>query len=109
MTYLIIIIIAEAALIGCLLRGRHISRKAIRKLIMDMHEHRIDLSNRIAKQREYIIQLRDGVRQIAAKYEQLSAHSLIRCARCGRMTSHKTVHNTGNYYVCENCEAKQWK
>jgi hypothetical protein len=26
------------------------------------------------------------------------------------MTSHKTVHNTGTYYLCPKChEAKQWK
>lgn len=100
----LIIAIAEAAIIGCLLWGRSKYRKSIRKVINDLYQHRIDTDKGIRKQREYIIQLRNGVRQIAAKYEQLSAHSLIRCGRCGRMTSHKAAHNTGTYYLCPKCQ-----
>lgn len=101
--YLLIIAIAEAAIIGCLLWARSRERKAIRKVIIDLYQHRIDTDKSVRKQRDYIIQLRSGVRQIAAKYEQLSAHSLIRCGRCGRMVSHGTVHNTGTYYLCPKC------
>lgn len=41
--------------------------------------------------------------------EKIKAHSVVRCSKCGRLYTWKQVADLGNYYVCENCEAKQWK
>lgn len=41
--------------------------------------------------------------------EKIKAHSVVRCSKCGRLYTWKQVADHGNYYVCENCEAKQWK
>lgn len=41
--------------------------------------------------------------------EKIKAHSMARCSKCGRIYTWKQVADHGNYYVCENCEAKQWK
>jgi predicted RNA-binding Zn-ribbon protein involved in translation (DUF1610 family) len=39
--------------------------------------------------------------------EKMKAHSMARCSKCGRIYTWKQVADLGNYYVCENCEAKQ--
>ena len=41
--------------------------------------------------------------------EKIKAHSMARCGKCGRIYTWKQVADLGNYYVCKNCEAKQWK
>ena len=41
--------------------------------------------------------------------EKIKAHSMARCSKCGRIYTWKQVVDLGNYYVCKNCEAKQWK
>ena len=41
--------------------------------------------------------------------EKIKAHSMARCSKCGRIYTWKQVADLGNYYVCKNCEAKQWK
>ena len=41
--------------------------------------------------------------------EKIKAHSVVRCSKCGRLYTWKQVVNLDNYYVCKNCEAKQWK
>ena len=41
--------------------------------------------------------------------EKIKAHSVARCSKCGRLYTWKQVADLGNYYMCENCEAKQWK
>ena len=41
--------------------------------------------------------------------EKIKAHSMARCSKCGRIYTWKQVADLGNYYVCKNCEVKQWK
>jgi len=53
--------------------------------------------------------LRSALSNIGYEYERIKAHSVVRCAKCGRLNTWKQVADIGNYYVCENCEAKQWK
>lgn len=55
------------------------------------------------------IALRRSLKNIGMEYEKIKAHSMARCSKCGRLYTWKQVADLGNYYVCENCEAKQWK
>ena len=64
-----------------------------------MEKHRIRAS---LKHAETEIALRRSL-------EKIKAHSMARCGKCGRIYTWKQVADLGNYYVCKNCEAKQWK
>ncbi len=55
------------------------------------------------------IALRRSLKNLGKEYEKIKAHSVVRCSKCGRLYTWKQVADLGNYYVCENCEAKQWK
>ena len=55
------------------------------------------------------IALRKSIKNLGKQYEKIKAHSMARCSKCGRLYTWKQVADLGNYYVCENCEAKQWK
>ena len=55
------------------------------------------------------IALRRSLENLGKEYEKIKAHSMARCGKCGRLYTWKHVADHGNYYVCENCEAKQWK
>ena len=55
------------------------------------------------------IALRKSIKNLGKQYEKIKAHSMARCSKCGRLYTWEQVANLGNYYVCENCEAKQWK
>jgi formylmethanofuran dehydrogenase subunit E len=55
------------------------------------------------------IALRRSLKNIGKEYEKIRAHSMARCSKCGRLYTWKQVADLGNYYVCKNCEAKQWK
>ena len=55
------------------------------------------------------IALRRSLKNLGTAYEKIKAHSAARCSKCGRIYTWKQVADLGNYYVCENCEAKQWK
>jgi formylmethanofuran dehydrogenase subunit E len=68
--------------------------------------HRILSSLKYA---ETEIALRKSLKNLGKEYEKIKAHSMARCSKCGRIYTWKQVADLGNYYVCENCEAKQWK
>ena len=55
------------------------------------------------------IALRKSIKNLGKQYEKIKAHSMARCSKCGRLYTWEQVADLGNYYVCENCEAKQWK
>ena len=55
------------------------------------------------------IALRNSLKNIGKQYEKIRAHSMARCGKCGRLNTWEKVADHGDYYVCENCEAKQWK
>lgn len=55
------------------------------------------------------IVLRRSLKNLGTAYVKIKAHSMARCSKCGRIYTWKQVADHGNYYVCENCEAKQWK
>jgi len=61
------------------------------------------------KHAETEIALRRSLKNIGKEYEKIKAHSVVRCSKCGRLYTWKQVADLGNYYVCENCEVKQWK
>lgn len=61
------------------------------------------------KSAETEISLRRSLKNIGKQYEKIRAHSMARCSKCGRLYTWKQVADHGNYYVCKNCEAKQWK
>lgn len=61
------------------------------------------------KSAETEIALRRSLKNLGKEYEKIKAHSMARCGRCGRLYTWKQVADLGNYYVCEKCEAKQWK
>jgi formylmethanofuran dehydrogenase subunit E len=61
------------------------------------------------KNAETEIALRRSLKNLGKEYEKIKAHSVVRCSKCGRLYTWKQVADLGNYYVCENCEAKQWK
>lgn len=61
------------------------------------------------KSAEIEIALRRSLKNLGKEYEKIKAHSVVRCSKCGRLYTWKQVADLGNYYVCENCEAKQWK
>lgn len=71
-----------------------------------VEEHRIVAS---LKNAETEIALRKSLKNLGREYEKIKAHSMARCSKCGRLCTWKKVADHGNYYVCENCEAKQWK
>lgn len=80
----------------------YFARRALRT-----EERRIRAS---LKHAETEIALRSTARHIknlGTAYEKIKAHSLARCSKCGRIYTWKQVVDLGNYYVCENCEAKQ--
>lgn len=68
--------------------------------------HRIRAS---LKNAETEIALRRSLKNLGKEYEKIRAHSMARCSKCGRLYTWKQVADLGNYYICENCEAKQWK
>lgn len=68
--------------------------------------HRIVAS---LKNAETEIALRRSLKNIGKQYEKIRAHSMARCSKCGRLYTWKQVADLGSYYICENCEAKQWK
>ena len=70
---------------------------ARRAKLIDQHRIRASLKNA-----ETEIALRRSL-------EKIKAHSMARCSKCGRLYTWKQVADLGNYYVCKNCEAKQWK
>ena len=53
------------------------------------------------------IALRRSLKNLGTAYEKIKAHSMPRCGKCGRLYTWKQVSDLGNYYVCENCEAKR--
>lgn len=55
------------------------------------------------------IALRKAIKNLGNEYEKIKSHSLARCGKCGRLYTWKKVADHGNYYMCENCEVKQWK
>ena len=61
------------------------------------------------KNAETEIALRRSLKNLGKAYEKIKAHSVVRCSKCGRLYTWKQVADHGNYYVCENCEVKQWK
>ena len=61
------------------------------------------------KHAETEIALRRSLKNLGKEYEKIKAHSVVRCSKCGRLYTWKQVADHGNYYVCKNCEAKQWK
>ena len=61
------------------------------------------------KHAETEIALRRSLKNLGTAYVKIKAHSMARCSKCGRIYTWKQVADLGNYYVCENCEAKQWK
>ena len=71
-----------------------------------VEKHRILAS---LKNAETEIALRRSLKNLGKEYEKIKAHSMARCSKCGRLYTWKQVADLGNYYVCENCEAKQWK
>ena len=77
---------------------------ARRAKLMDQRRIRASL-----KSIETEISLRRSLKNIGKQYEKIRAHSMARCSKCGRLYTWKQVSDHGNYYVCENCEAKQWK
>ena len=95
MIIMICITIIAIALAGCFARRAWIVEK-----------HRIVVS---LKNAETEIALRRSLKNLGKEYEKIKAHSMARCSKCGRLYTWKQVADLGNYYVCENCEAKQWK
>ena len=95
MITMICITIIAIALAGCFARRAWIVEK-----------HRILAS---LKNAETEIALRRSLKNLGKEYEKIKAHSVVRCSKCGRLYTWKQVADLGNYYVCENCEAKQWK
>lgn len=77
---------------------------ARRAKLMDQRRIRASL-----KSAETEIALRRSLKNIGKQYEKIRAHSMARCSKCGRLYTWKQVADHGNYYVCKNCEAKQWK
>ena len=77
---------------------------ARRARLMDQRRIRSSLKNA-----ETEIYLRRSLKNLGKEYEKIKAHSMARCGKCGRLYTWKHVADHGNYYVCENCEAKQWK
>jgi predicted RNA-binding Zn-ribbon protein involved in translation (DUF1610 family) len=59
------------------------------------------------KSAETEIALRRSLKNLGTAYEKIKAHSVARCGKCGRLYTWKQVADLGNYYVCENCEAKR--
>ena len=95
MIIMIYITIIAIALAGCFARRAWIVEK-----------HRILAS---LKNAETEIALRRSLKNLGKEYVKIKAHSVVRCSKCGRLYTWKQVADLGNYYVCENCEAKQWK
>ena len=95
MIIMICITIIAIALAG------YLARRALRT-----EGHRIVAS---LKNAETEISLRRSLKNLGKEYEKIKAHSMARCSKCGRLYTWKQVADLGNYYVCENCEAKQWK
>ena len=77
---------------------------ARRAKLIDQHRIVVSLKNA-----ETEIALRRSLKNLGKEYEKIKAHSMARCSKCGRLYTWKQVADHGNYYVCENCEAKQWK
>ena len=77
---------------------------ARRAKIADQRRIRASLKNA-----EVEIALRKAIKNLGKEYEKIKAHSVVRCSKCGRLYTWKQVADLGNYYVCKNCEAKQWK
>lgn len=77
---------------------------ARRAKLMDQRRIRASL-----KSAETEIALRRSLKNIGKEYEKIKAHSMARCSKCGRLYTWEQVADHGNYYVCKNCEAKQWK
>jgi len=77
---------------------------ARRAKLIDKHRIRASL-----KHAETEIALRRSLKNLGKEYEKIKAHSMARCSKCGRLYTWKQVADLGNYYVCENCEVKQWK
>ena len=63
------------------------------------------------KSAETEIALRRSLKNLGTAYTnivwRIKAHSVARCGKCGRLYTWKQVADLGNYYVCENCEAKR--
>ena len=72
--------------------------------LIDQHRIVMSLENAATE-----IALRRSLKNVGKEYEKIKAHSMARCSKCGRLYTWKQVADLGNYYVCENCEAKQWK
>jgi formylmethanofuran dehydrogenase subunit E len=74
---------------------------ARRAKLIDKHRIVVSLKNA-----ETEIALRKSLKNLGKEYEKIKAHSVARCSKCGRLYTWKQVADLGNYYVCENCEAK---
>jgi len=74
---------------------------ARRAKLIDKHRIRASL-----KHAETEIALRRSLKNLGKEYEKIKAHSIARCGKCGRLYTWKQVADHGNYYVCENCEAR---
>ena len=72
--------------------------------LIDQHRIVMSLKNAATE-----IALRSSLKNVGKEYEKIKAHSMARCSKCGRLYTWKQVADLGNYYVCKNCEAKQWK
>ena len=72
--------------------------------LIDQHRIVMSLENAATE-----IALRRSLKNLGKEYEKIKAHSMVRCSKCGRLYTWEQVADLGNYYVCENCEAKQWK
>jgi len=77
---------------------------ARRAKLMDQRRIRASL-----KHTQTEIALRRSLKNLGTAYVKIKAHSMARCSKCGRIYTWKQVADLGNYYVCKNCEAKQWK
>jgi len=97
---IIMIIMICITIIAIALAG-YFARQA--KLI-DQHRIVMSLKNAATE-----IALRRSLKNVGKEYEKIKAHSMARCSKCGRLYTWKQVADLGNYYVCKNCEAKQWK
>ena len=112
---MIIIAISTIVAITSVAVAVHYARRChdLDKRLMDGHVtwHRWStrLNKTIAESRKTQEHLRKALKKLGKEFEQIRAHSVVRCAKCGRIYNWKQVRDLGNYYVCENCEAKQWR
>lgn len=103
---MICIIIVAIALAGYFARRAKLMDQ--RRIRASLKSAETEIALRL-KSIETEIALRKAIKNLGKQYEKIRAHSMARCSKCGRLYTWKQVADHGNYYVCKNCEAKQWK